>query len=281
MKRKNKIVFIPINELLPNPMQPRCSFDDQALCALADSIKQVGILQPLCVSPRGKLPALAINSQQVIPPKYHIIAGERRWRAAKKIGLKEVPCIITDVVNSDMAYMAFAENVFREDLSFFDIAVSLNDMLFMSGLTQSELAKKLSVSQPTIANKIRLLRFDAEEREVILKNGLTERHARALLRIENKSKREWFVKRIVEKNWNAAETERQINQYLVPSICKKSCESIKNVRRMGKINDMGIFFNSIDNAIRLIGDCGVMIERTQRDCGDKIEILLSVPKQVQ
>ncbi|MEG1743853.1 MAG: ParB/RepB/Spo0J family partition protein, partial [Clostridia bacterium] len=179
-KKKEKIFFVPIDELMPNPFQPRGNIDEDALAALASSIEQLGILQPICVTPRCKLPILSINSKKIESPSYNIIAGERRWRAARIAGLKSVPCIILDCVESDMAYMAFAENIFREDLTFFDIAVSLNDMLFMSGITQTDLAKKLAISQSAIANKLRLLKLTPDERTIILKNNLTERHARSL-----------------------------------------------------------------------------------------------------
>ncbi len=274
--KKSKVVFIPIDQLHPNPMQTRNAFDEASLSALTESIKQYGVLQPICVAPRGKIPSI-VNGQMIPTKKYCIIAGERRWRASICAGLNEIPCVINDCEQSDLSCIAFTENVFREDLTFFDIAAALNDMLLMTGLTQTELAKKFSISQPSIANKLRLLRLTPEEREKILSAGLTERHARALIRIDDRKKRAKILDRFIEFDMSAAEAERTVNTVLAPPQPKKA-EKKQPVRRFGKMTDMGLFFNSIEKAIKIVGDCGVHIEREERDCGDSIEILLRVPK---
>ncbi len=273
--KKSAVVFVSVNDLHPNPMQSRSSFDSVSLSALTESIRQYGILQPLCIAPKGKIPSI-VNGQVIPTKKYCIIAGERRWRAAIAAGLKEVPCVINDCQQSDLSCIAFTENVFREDLSFFDIASALSDMLIMTGLSQAELAKKFSISQPAVANKIRLLRLLPDEREKITEAGLTERHARALIRIEDKKKRGRLLDRFIEFDMSAAEAERSVAAILSPK--PKKQEKKQPVKRYGKLTDMGLFFNSIDKAIRIVGDFGVRVEREQRDCGDTIEIVLRVPK---
>lgn len=279
LSKKNKVVFIPVSELRPNPMQSRASFDGDSLAALTDSIKQYGILQPLCIAPKGKIPAI-VNGQIIPAKKYCIIAGERRWRAAIDAGLSEVPCIINDCRTSDLSCIAFTENVFREDLTFFDIATALNDMLMMTGLSQTELAKKFSISQPSIANKLRLLRLTPDEREKILTAGLTERHARALIRVEDRKKRSKLLDKFIEYDMSASDAERAVAMILEPPAMSTENKAKKKqpAKRHGKMTDMGLFFNSIDNAIRIVGDFGVHVEREQRDCGDSIEIVLRIPK---
>lgn len=277
LNKKNKVVFVPIGELRPNPMQSRSSFDEDSLAALTESIRQYGVLQPICIAPKGKIPSI-LNGQMIPAKKYCIIAGERRWRAAMNAGLREIPCIINDCSQSDLSCIAFTENVFREDLSFFDIASAFNDMLIMTGLSQTELAKKFSISQPSIANKLRLLRLTPDERAKILKAGLTERHARALVRIDDRKKRAKLLDKFIEFEMSAADAERAVGMILTPPVAVKKTIKKQPAKKHGKMTDLGLFMNSIDNAIRIVGDFGVHIEREQRDCGDSIEIVLRVPK---
>ena len=279
LSKKNKVVFIPVSELRPNPMQSRASFAGDSLAALTDSIKQYGILQPLCIAPKGKIPAI-VNGQIIPAKKYCIIAGERRWRAAIDAGLSEVPCIINDCRTSDLSCIAFTENVFREDLTFFDIATALNDMLMMTGLSQTELAKKFSISQPSIAHKLRLLRLTPDERERLLTAGRTERHARAWIRVEDRKKRSKLLDKFIEYDMSASDAERAVAMILEPPATSTENKAKKKqpAKRHGKMTDMGLFFNSIDNAIRIVGDFGVHVEREQRDCGYSIESVLRIPK---
>ena len=236
LSKKNKVVFIPVSELRPNPMQSRASFDGDSLAALTDSIKQYGILQPLCIAPKGKIPAI-VNGQIIPAKKYCIIAGERRWRAAIDAGLSEVPCIINDCRTSDLSCIAFTENVFREDLTFFDIATALNDMLMMTGLSQTELAKKFSISQPSIANKLRLLRLTPDEREKILTAGLTERHARALIRVEDRKKRSKLLDKFIEYDMSASDAERAVAMILEPPAMSTENKAQKKQRKTPRQND--------------------------------------------
>ena len=153
-------------------------------------------------------------------------------------------------------------------------------MLMMTGLSQTELAKKFSISQPSIANKLRLLRLTPDEREKILTAGLTERHARALIRVEDRKKRSKLLDKFIEYDMSASDAERAVAMILEPPAMSTENKAQKKqpAKRHGKMTDMGLFFNSIDNAIRIVGDFGVHVEREQRDCGDSIEIVLRVPK---
>ena len=286
MKKKAKVVFIPTGEILPNPNQPRSCFDDASLAMLAESIRRFGVIQPLTVKKRENVPRININGQTVTAPGFEIIAGERRWRAARMIGLSELPCMIVDCTKEKSSYIAFAENVFREDLSFFDVAYALQDMLAMTGCTQTELAEKLSLSQPSIANKLRLLRLTPEERETILKSKLTEKHARALIRVDDQNARSRFINDTVRLSLSSSELEKRISAYLAGSDGKKKKAPSAETKptgfrgkRIGVISDIGCFFNSINNAVKMVRDVGVNVERKEIDTGDAIEIVITVPKK--
>ena len=282
MKKNAKMVFLPTSELLPNPNQPRSRFDDAALCELAQSIKRFGMIQPITVKRRDKVPKVEINSQIVSAPGYEIIAGERRWRAARMIGMNTGPCVVAECSARSSAYMAFCENVFREDLSFFDIASALQDMLAAPGQTQSELAQTLGMSQSAVANKLRLLRLTPEEREFVLKNKLTEKHARAFVRIDDIAKRGEIMRRAVMFGWSSQETDKKVSALFVNE--KPRAEDVKRGfrgKRIMAISDIGVFFNSISNAVRIAHDVGVNVERSDVDTGDMIEITIKVPKTVR
>ncbi|MBO4501471.1 MAG: ParB/RepB/Spo0J family partition protein [Clostridia bacterium] len=279
MKKKAKMVFLPVGELLPNPRQPRSTFDDGSLCELAESIRRFGILQPIIVRKREKVPKVNINNQVVSAPAYEIIAGERRWRAARITGMDSVPCIISEDAAQNGAYIAFCENVFREDLSCFDIASALQDMLAAGGQTQAQLAASLGMSQSAVANKLRLLKLTPEEREYITANKLTEKHARAFVRVEDGAKRAEFMRRASALGWSAQETDKKITSYLTPQppAPREEQKGFRG-RRIGAISDIGMLINSINNAVRIVRDVGVDVERRDVDTGDMIEITIKVPK---
>ncbi|MBQ6042847.1 MAG: ParB/RepB/Spo0J family partition protein [Clostridia bacterium] len=279
MKKKSKMVFLPVGELLPNPRNPRSTFDDGSLCELANSIKRFGMIQPIAVKRREKVPKVEINSQVVSGPQYEIIAGERRWRAARMIGMNAVPCVVSECSAQNSAYLAFCENVFREDLSFFDIAAALQDMLASSGKTQAELAQTLGMSQSAVANKLRLLRFTLEEREFVLKNKLTEKHARALVRIDDIAKRGEMMRRAALSGWSAQETDKRVSALFVRQSPADSGEKRGfRGKRIMAVSDIGTFINSINNAVRIAHDVGFEIERRDVDTGDALEITIKVPK---
>ena len=168
-KQVNKVVEVRAEDILPNPNQPRTDFSDKDIAALSESITQNGILQPLSVRKNGDV--------------YELIAGERRLRAAKMCGLVSVPCIVYDMTDRSSAILALVENIQRQDLSFFDEAAAIEKLISYYGMTQEEAAAKLGKAQSTIANKLRLLRLTPDERALINKYGLTERHSRALLKL--------------------------------------------------------------------------------------------------
>ena len=166
-RKKEKSVLLPINELTPNPMQPRRKFDSEELISLCESIKVYGVIQPVAVKKIENLPFPMPKTKA----KYEIIAGERRWRASRMAGLTHIPCVIFDADRNDSAMMALVENVQRSDLSFFEEALAMQTLMVMTGKSQTELARSLSISQSTLSNKIRLLRLSERERLMAMENG--------------------------------------------------------------------------------------------------------------
>lgn len=193
-----ELITLDINEISPNPNQPRKLFDSEKIDELAESIKAHGIIQPIIVK--------AVNSG------YEIIAGERRWRAARKAGLKEVPCIIKDIDEQSHMLFAIIENLQREDLNPIEEAKAFDSMLKEYNMTQEDIAKSVGKSRPYIANTLRLLKLSEEIQLLILENKITSGHARALINIEDKQKQKALVLEIIEKGLNVRQTEKAVEE---------------------------------------------------------------------
>lgn len=204
MDETKQVKQIPIEEILPNRFQPRINFEEKALNELASSIKQHGIIQPLVVRPLGD--------------KFEIIAGERRYKAATIAGLSSVPAIVTDMDDSTSAEVALVENVQRKDLSAIEEAKSYKNMLDRGNLTQEELAKKMGLSQSTIANKLRLLNLSDEVQKALMDEKISERHARALLSVPNKDDQVRWLNRII----NERLTVRQLDLAIKDEMTEKN-----------------------------------------------------------
>lgn len=196
-KTVGQIVMVNIAEIVPNRSQPRTEWNTAALESLSESIRENGILQPICVRKCGAL--------------YEIISGERRTRAAKLAGLTEVPCIVMSVDDEQSAVLALIENIQRKDLSYFEEALAIEKLISFYGLTQEEAASRLGKAQSTIANKLRLLRFSDSERRMLITGNLSERQARALIRIDDVNLRERTLEKIIRGNLNLEQTEQLVN----------------------------------------------------------------------
>lgn len=200
----NRVVQIKTDDIRPNRAQPRADFDQNAIIRLADSIRRYGILQPLTV--------------RVSDPEdiygYELIAGERRLRAAKMLGYLTVPCVIMEVSEQVSAELAIIENLLRENLNMFEQAYGFRKLIENHHLTQEEVARRMSLSQSAVANKLRLLRLSYEEQRLILESGLTERHARATLRLDDPEQRTEAIRKISENKWNVQATEQYIEELL-------------------------------------------------------------------
>ena len=198
---QNEVLYVNIESIIPNTYQPRKFFDEETLVELSQSIKQYGIIQPLTVRKRGV--------------SYELVAGERRWRAAKLANIQTVPCNIIDITDTESAEIALLENLQREDLNFIEEAEAYYNLINEHNFTQDELANRMGKKQSTIANKLRLLKLDSKIRELCLENSLTERHARALLSLPNEEMQLKVVKKIIEQGLNVKKTEELINKELL------------------------------------------------------------------
>ena len=256
----SRVRYIPINAVRPNPQQPRRSFDETALRELADSISAYGILQPLTVRDRGGV--------------YELVAGERRLRAARIAGLREVPCLIAEVGEEDAALLALIENLQRRDLDYMEEAAAIARLIRRYGLSQQQAAEKLGKSQPTIANKLRLLRLSAPVIDCLRQYGLTERHARTLLRLTDPEQQLAAARHIGKRGLNVAQTEQYIDQ-----LTAENRTEPPRRRPTYVIKDVRLFLNSVERGVRLMQSAGVGAEVGRRDTEEEILLTIHIPKR--
>lgn len=255
---QNKIVKVPVDQIYPNPFQPRKTFDEAALNDLAASIQLYGVLQPLLVAP-GE------NGQ------YLLIAGERRLRASKMAKLSEVPVIVTDYTTQQIAEIALIENLQREDLHFLEEAEGYEQLLKEFHLTQEAMAQRVGKKQSTIANKLRLLKLSNECRKLLVENNLSERHARALLKLEDDDKRQEVLKVVAQRKLSVRQTEAYIESLLKVAPPAK--------RRMMIVNDVRIYLNSIKQVVGAIKESGIPVNMDQEVDGDDVIVTLRIKNQ--
>jgi ParB family chromosome partitioning protein len=258
----NDITHIQTEKLLPNPYQPRHKFESEDMLSLAESIKQNGILQPLLIR--------RINNSDY----FEVIAGERRLRAAILAGIDVVPCIEVECDCEQSAVFSILENVQRADLTFFEEATAIGQLINHFGLTQTEIAKRLGKSQSALSNKLRLLKLPVDVRYFIEKEGLTERHARALLKLESEKDIWGALNVIKEKGLNVEQTEKFID-----SLTDNSVKPKRNVVRIFK--DVRIFVNTVNKAIETMKASGINAESDKTETDEYIEFRVKIPKTAQ
>ncbi len=251
-----KVIQVEVNKIEPNPYQPRRKFDD--IDGLAQSIRRNGILQPLTV--------------RRTESGYQLIAGERRLRAAKMLGLESVPCIPMTITERNSAMLALIENIQRRDLSFFDEAEAIAKLIDFYGMTQEDAAISLGKSQPSIANKLRLLKLDKTVQEKISEYGLTERHARALLRLKCKGDQLNIVEVFKDKNMNVEAAERCIEAFLQK---EKDLNSFK--KRSVVFKDVRLFVNTLNKAVEMMKAAGIEADSQRIQNEDYIEYIVKIP----
>lgn len=243
--------------IAPNPAQPRREFDTEALLALSESIRRHGILQPPVVR---RLPG---------GERYELIAGERRLRAAQMAGLLTLPCLVRESNADQSAELSIIENLQRRDLDIFEEAAAIAALCERFRMTQEGIASRLSVSQSYVANKLRLLRLPPEAREIIRAGALTERHARAVLRLPEE-RRVSALRHMVEQGMNVAAAEKYVERLL--------SERRPRARHAGVIKDIRIFYNSVDRAMRLVREAGIGIAAERRESDEEIEMVIRIKK---
>ncbi len=253
-----QIILIPQEEIYPNPNQPRRRFDFDELEGLAQSIRQNGIIQPI---------AVRVNSRG----EYELISGERRLRASRLVGITQVPCIIMEASDEKSALFALLENVQRSDLDFFEEAVAIEKLLTDYGMTRDEICKKLGKAPPTISNKLRLLRLPEEIRMRITQENLTERHARAMLKLTSVNQMERAMSIIAEKRLNVAETERLVSQILTN-------DSRHRQPTVKLFKDVRIFVNTLNHAVDTMRRAGIEADSAKSETDEYIEYIVRIPK---
>lgn len=263
-----KVLEIPVNEIVPNPHQPRKTFNDYDLRELSVSISQNGILQPLSVR------KLKENS-------YELIAGERRLRAAKLAGLTHVPCIEINTSVKNSAILSLIENIQRENLNFFEEACGIAKLIDFYGITQEETAKKIGKSQSAIANKLRLLKLSDAERKLISDYGLTERHARTLLRIPDRNIRIKAIENVNRQHLNVSQTEALVDK-LTDTPSKREQETPNEaVKPISPVEKVKLFSATLDRAIRNIENAGIDTIYETHETEKYIEYFIKIPIEAQ
>lgn len=258
------ISYISTDLIVPNAYQPRKYFNDDTIDELAQSIKAYGIIQPLSV-------------RKISDDKYELIAGERRFKAAKKVGLNEVPVIVLDISDKDSAAIALLENLQREDLNFIEEAMGYENLIKEHEFTQQQLAAKLGKNQSTIANKIRILRLPTDIKIKLVENSLTERHARALLKLPNEELMREVLEKVIKSDLNVKKTEKLIADILEDLKQPKDGEDKKQTVK--GIMGMRIYLNTIKQAYEAITNTGLEAKYKEVDKGDHIEVVVKIPKK--
>jgi len=247
-----RVVFLPVRSIRPNPAQPRKIFREEALDELADSIRQHGILQPLSVRRVGN--------------NYELISGERRLRAAELAGVTDVPCILMSMDDKASGFAALVETLQRQDLDFIEEAMGIRRLIQEHSMSQEQTARLLGKSQSAIANKLRLLRHSDTVLSAIREAGLTERHARALLKLRSEAETLAAIAQITKQNMSVARTEKYIEGLLT----EKSEES-------GKAN-VGAFLNTLTQNLQKIQLSGIAAVSERRETESQIVFTITIPK---
>ncbi len=259
--KERRITEIPLVQIRPCRTQARQNFSNEQLKELALSIRQNGILQPITV-------------RKISLFEYELVAGERRLRAAAMCGKAKVPCIVVSCTDQQASIYSMTENLQRTDLNFFEEAEGINMLMHYCGITQQEAAHRLGKRQSTIANKLRVLKLTRDERAIILKAHLTERHARALLKVDDITERRILLSEIIEKNMNVSQAERHIDEF----INRQRLQKYQTQKRTIIIKDIRIFENTIKRAINTMRMSGIKAISTQSENESYIEYTVRIPK---
>ena len=262
-KQSEAILELAIADIQPNPFQPRTHFDPAQLEELASSIREYGVLQPVIV--------------RLVDGKYQLVSGERRFRASQLAQKETVPASLRQLNDREVAEMALIENLQREDLNYFEEAEGYARLIQEFQITQEEVAKKMGKSQPTIANKLRLLHLSEKVRREISVDVITERHVRSLLKLKNEDLQLEALNRIYKGNLNVRQTDDLVENMLITE--EKNVREQKKKKMMKAIKDMKIFVNTIKGTVKTIQDAGLPAEVTEREDDDYLEVVIRLPKK--
>lgn len=253
-----QIILIPQEDIYPNPNQPRSRFDFDELEGLAQSIRQNGIIQPI---------AVRVNASG----NYELISGERRLRASRLVGISLIPCIIMEASDEKSALFALIENMQRSDLGFFEEASAIEKLIVDFNMSRDDVCRKLGKAAPTISNKLRLLKLPEDVRLKITQEGLTERHARALLRLPTRAQLDRALSIISDKRLNVAESEKLIGQML-------SADKSSKKPTVKLFKDVRIFVNTLNHAVDTMRRAGIEADSAKSETDEYIEYIVRIPK---
>lgn len=251
---------IPIDLIVPNRFQPRTIFDDDRIEELSRTIHTHGIIQPIVV-------------REVDNNQFEIIAGERRWRAMKKLEWKEAPAIVKNLSDTETASVALIENLQREELSPIEEAVAYGKLLELHNLTQEALAQRLGKGQSTVANKLRLLKLPQQVQDALLCKAITERHARSLIPLKDPEKQVKLLEEIIEKNLNVKQTEDRVVKALQQS------NQGRKPKRKAFSKDMRIAVNTIRQSLSMVTDSGINLDSKEEEFEEFYQITIKIPKK--
>ena len=247
-----RVVFLPVRSIRPNPAQPRKIFREEAVDELADSIRQHGILQPLSVRRVGN--------------NYELSSGERRLRAAELAGVTDVPCILMSMDDKASGFAALVENLQRQDLDFIEEAIGIRRLLQELDMSQEQAARLLGKSQSAVANKLRILRHSDTVLNTLRESGLTERHARALLKLRTEEEILAAISQIAKQTMSVAQAERYIDSLLT-----------EKAEKTAKTN-VGTFLNSLTQTLQKIQLSGIAAVSERRETESQIVFTITIPK---
>ena len=260
IEKSDEIRKIPIDWIVPNRFQPRTVFDDEKIEELSRTIHIHGIIQPIVV-------------RQFDTDKYEIIAGERRWRAMKKLGWDTVPAIVKNMSDTETASVALIENLQREELSPIEEAIAYGKLLELHNLTQEALAQRLGKGQSTVANKLRLLKLPQPIQEALLNKVITERHARALIPLKDPEKQVSLLGEIIERNLNVKQTEDRVYKLLEQKNQKPK------PKRKAFSKDMRIAVNTIRQSLSMVSDSGINLDSEEEEFDEFYQFTIRIPKK--
>jgi len=266
---RNGISYLSVDEIYPSPVQPRKRFPQESLKELSESIAQFGVLNPLTVRRRSG--------------KYELVAGERRLRASKLAGLREVPCIVIDVNTEESSLLALVENIQRRDLDFIEEAEGISQLIRLFGMSQEEAARRLGISQPAVANKLRLLRLPQDVLDALRDENLTERHGRALLRLGSEEAQRRALRQIVSEHMNVSASEEFIDGLLAtpPDAPEPpQAEAVREKRRtLFVLKDVRVFLNTLTHGLELMRQGGIDAGLEKFETDTELVLTISIPKQ--
>lgn len=258
----DEVIQLPVNQIQANRFQPRYVFDEEKIKELAQTIEIHGMIQPIVV-------------RKTDEGGYEIIAGERRWRAVQLLKWDNVSAIIRNMTDTETASVALIENLQREELTVVEEANAYQRLLEMHSLTQEALAQRLGKSQSTIANKLRLLKLPQAVQNALLQKDITERHARALIKLKDENIQLDVLEQILEHSLNVKETEHLIQRIFEP----KEKEKAKRPKQKGVSKDIRIAMNTIRQSLTMVSDTGIDVSSDEIDHDDYYQITIKIPKK--